>query len=295
MIEMNQKIERDGAETQTLSISTTPPTNAKARHAGRLLAMVHELHKAGFQRLRISPGYSADEKEWRCVLTPADNVGADGWSPIEAWRGAVYDSKDGKKFFGWEDAGNDDARRLAMKFLERYPEISRASAGRDWTYAGWLTSILGEAENVRLPALFGGLNFFYDPPRTAAPPPSAWSTTRSIEEFVSNVDLALSDLPPPNADYERLWPFCLTYDGYKGGLWESEDILFVKNSVFSKPLGKASVDALRSAAYYVQRYLKMNSELVYVAPPSETLKHYLDEIREVVEELRTRLTEAQTT
>lgn len=147
----------------------------------------------------------------------------------------------------------------------------------------------------RVPALFGGLDFFYDPPRTAAPPPSAWSATRRIEEFVSNAELALSDLPPPNADYERLWPFCLTYDGYKGGLWGSEDLLFVNQWVFSNPLERASIDALRSAAYYAQRYLKMNSELVYVAPPSETLNRYLNEIRTVVEELRKRLGESEST
>lgn len=123
----------------------------------------------------------------------------------------------------------------------------------------------------------------------ASPPPSAWANPRGDLEFVSNADLAITDLPPQNSDYERLWPFCLTYDGYHGGLWGSEDLAYVHRAVFAGPLGNASTDALRAAAYYAQRYIKHNSEMLYADPPSETLQRLLGDIRAVVEELRTRL------
>lgn len=276
-------------DAPVLPISQIPALDPSIRRACRLLAMVHELHKAGYQRLRIAPGYSADGKEWRCLLTSADDVRSDGWIPAESGYSASYSGKEGKKFFGWTDAGDDDARKLAAKFVERFPELSRASAGRDWAYAGWLASVLGQAENGRLPALFSGMEFFLGTQDTPAPPPSAWANPRGEMEFVSNSDLSLSDLPPPDSDYERLWPFCLTYDGYHGGLWGSEDLAHVHRAVFAEPLENSSMDALRAAAHYAQRCVKHNSEMLYADPPSETLQRLLGEIRAVVEELRRRL------
>lgn len=276
-------------DTSVLPISQNPAQDSATRRACRLLAMVHELHKAGYQRLRIAPGYSADGKEWHCLLTSADNVRAEGWIPAESGYSASYYAKEGKKFFGWTDAGDDDARKLAAKFVERFPELSRVAAGRDWAYAGWLSSVLGQAENGRLPALFSGKEFFPETQETPSPPPSAWANPRGDLEFVANADLALSDLPPEDADYERLWPFCLTYDGYHGGLWGSEDLAHVHRAVFAEPLGIASMDALRAAAYYAQRCIKHNSEMLYADPPSVVLRRLLDDIRAVVEELRSRL------
>ncbi|KXV06423.1 hypothetical protein CR51_11930 [Caballeronia megalochromosomata] len=48
------------------------------RRAVRLLAAVHELHKAGYQRLRISAGMAPSGMHWRCYLTSADNIREDG-------------------------------------------------------------------------------------------------------------------------------------------------------------------------------------------------------------------------
>jgi hypothetical protein len=43
-----------------------------------------------------------------------------------------------------------------VKFAERFPEIMKASSGRDWTYAGWLIELLGALEKFpnKLPVLF---------------------------------------------------------------------------------------------------------------------------------------------
>lgn len=275
--------------TPVLPVSQSPAQDPATRRACRVLAMAHELHKAGYQRLRIAPGYSADGREWRCVLASADNVGSEGWIPGSSGYSASYETKQGNKFFGWTDAGEDDARKLAAKFVERFPELARASAGRDWTYAGWLSTVLGQVENGRLPALYSGKDFFPEPQDTPAPPPSAWSIAHGDVGLVANADLALSDLPPPESDYERLWPFCLTYDGYHGGLWGEADLAHVYGAVLSAPLGESSMDALRAAAYYAQRYIKHNSEMLYADPPSEKLQRLLADIRAVVEELRKRL------
>jgi hypothetical protein len=39
-----------------------------------------------------------------------------------------------------------NARQMAERFLHAFPRITSAGAGRDWMYAGWLTDVLGRAE-----------------------------------------------------------------------------------------------------------------------------------------------------
>lgn len=47
---------------------------AQQRRALRVLRIVHELHKQGYQLLRIAPGMSASGCHWRCAITPRSNV-----------------------------------------------------------------------------------------------------------------------------------------------------------------------------------------------------------------------------
>ncbi|SDV50613.1 hypothetical protein [Chitinasiproducens palmae] len=140
----------------------------------RLLGMVHELHKAGYQRLRISPGMAPSGVHWRCTITHAGNVMTDGYTPVSSEAGQVvrYSSASGDAYFGWHDAAGRTARELATCFIERFPALARASAGRDWRYAGWLTEMLGRAEQGRpadLPVLFA--DYPLDCAEILPPPP----------------------------------------------------------------------------------------------------------------------------
>lgn len=47
---------------------------APQRRALRILRLVHELHKQGYQLLRIVPGMSPSGCYWRCAITPRSNV-----------------------------------------------------------------------------------------------------------------------------------------------------------------------------------------------------------------------------
>ena len=49
-------------------------------------------------------------------------------------------------YFGWDDTSKNDARTLAEKFIDRFPEIAREGKGRDWGYAGWLAELIGFLE-----------------------------------------------------------------------------------------------------------------------------------------------------
>ncbi len=123
------------------------------RRCQRVLAMVHELHKRGYQRLRIMPGMSPSGAHWRVNITPKSNIlRSHGAMALDFDRqSAHYTSADSNTYFGWQDAQGDTARDLAAKFLERFPELAAAGQGSDWEYAGWYVEMLGMAEKGALP------------------------------------------------------------------------------------------------------------------------------------------------
>jgi hypothetical protein len=118
------------------------------RRALRVLRMVHELHKLGYQRLRIVPGMSPSGCFWRCSVTHIGNIlkthGAMCWHFDRDM--AYYSSGQMSDYFGWVDAHQATVQQLAARFLERFPEIARRGQGLDWSYAGWYVQMLGFAE-----------------------------------------------------------------------------------------------------------------------------------------------------
>jgi hypothetical protein len=108
--------------------------------------MVGELHRMGFQLLRIAP-YEYP-LAWRCTVAPklacSQINGAFVVEDMGQW--PTYSSASENHYFGWRDAETDDARALAAKFIARFPEVVEAGKGRDWAYAGWLVELLGVLE-----------------------------------------------------------------------------------------------------------------------------------------------------
>jgi hypothetical protein len=116
--------------------------------------MVHELHKQGWQRLRIHSGMSPSGCHWRCAIFPSSLTEEERdqfEDPSPFTLVARYTSADEKEFFGWKDSAKDDARQLAVKFIQRFPRIVEMGRGRDWNYTGWYSEILGHAEHGRFP------------------------------------------------------------------------------------------------------------------------------------------------
>jgi hypothetical protein len=58
---------------------------------------------------------------------------------------AHYASGQDNEYFGWNDATTDNVEQLAAKFVEKFPDIVRASQGDDWNYSGWYVRMLGYA------------------------------------------------------------------------------------------------------------------------------------------------------
>lgn len=129
------------------------------RRAQRVLLMVHELHKLGYQRLRIVPGMSPSGMHWRCAITPTSNVlSTHGAMPVNYSKMVNYSSADKNVYFGWKDAKYDTARELAVKFIERFPEVTHEGLGRDWVYTGWYVEMLGLAERGIFPIAYSDLD-----------------------------------------------------------------------------------------------------------------------------------------
>ena len=154
VVELAKRFPWNPAQVPVRSVSMTPSPNMTVRRGTRVMAMVQELHKAGYQRIRISPGISGSGMHWRCNVTFAANVAADGYSVIdfdhEAGRVALYTSADGADYFQWKGAAAMTAREMAEHFIKAFPRIAEYGAGRDWLYAGWLTEVLGRAEKGRI-------------------------------------------------------------------------------------------------------------------------------------------------
>lgn len=121
---------------------------SEVRRAHRVIRMVAELHRMGYQRLRIMP--FAHPNAWRLVIGPCEIFSDPNAAFIrfDSWDGvAIYSSAgSGDEYFGWVDAKGDNARQLAEKFVERYPELAEKGTGRDWPYAGWLAELVGKLE-----------------------------------------------------------------------------------------------------------------------------------------------------
>jgi hypothetical protein len=150
--------------------------------ARRVLFMTHELHKRGYQRLRIAPGMAPSGCYWRCTVTHVGNILA-----RHGARAAVYDDHTARyttgqedACFGWQDARHDSPAELATKFVERFPEIAWRGVGTDWAYAGWYVQMLGLAERDVLPIAYA--DWYGEPdPRWLTTVPSCLPTGGGAE------------------------------------------------------------------------------------------------------------------
>jgi hypothetical protein len=111
------------------------------RRGQRVIRMVSELHRMGYQYLRIMP--YEHPMAWRLAVGPKDCFSLQNGASLKdnSWEGvAIYSSAGGGNYyFDWQDAKGDNARTLAEKFLLRFPDVAKRGVGQDWSYAGWLS------------------------------------------------------------------------------------------------------------------------------------------------------------
>jgi hypothetical protein len=142
----------------TREIQMTSFEDQSRRRCARVISMVHELHKRGYQRLRIAPGWSGSGMHWRCYVTFKPNITTINGGRLGEYEEkyyAFYGSGQNNEYFGWRDRKEANARQLADTFLERFPKIAITGKGEDFEYAGWFTRLLGHAEAGHFPICFG--------------------------------------------------------------------------------------------------------------------------------------------
>ncbi|MGO9471322.1 MAG: hypothetical protein ACLQVF_45100 [Isosphaeraceae bacterium] len=148
----------------------------------RLLLMVHELHRRGYERLRAATGLSPSGCYWRCCVTPVSNICRSHGALVSDYEAAAarYSSSDGARCFGWPDAVDDSPGQLATKFLDRFVELSESRRGRDGAYARWYCEMLRSTEP-------GGLIYAY----------ADWELPGDGLPTLGDAKGALIPLPPP--------------------------------------------------------------------------------------------------
>lgn len=147
------------------------PADPMLRQPLRILSMIHELHEAGYQRIRICAGLSPSGGSWRCYVTHSNNVEPDGPFP-KSWMEDVASYSVGAEYvppFGWDDARAKKPRQLARMFVERFPRIAEAGRGEDRAYADWFAGMLAAARKGRLPVFFA--DYEIDLSSLSPPPP----------------------------------------------------------------------------------------------------------------------------
>lgn len=136
--------------------------------------MIHELHKLGYQGVRISPGWFPSGAYWRCSIAAVPNIAPDGWSLIDWCAGVHYTTGADARFFEWEDSGRRSPQQLSRMFVERFPRLAGESAGMDHAYAGWFVAVLGAVEHGRLSAFHADYDLDWPESGLPPPPPARW-------------------------------------------------------------------------------------------------------------------------
>ncbi|MCA9193609.1 MAG: hypothetical protein KDB03_17680 [Planctomycetales bacterium] len=131
----------------------------------RILLLVRELHRMGFERLRAA-AYEYP-LGWRCPIVPVSwclqsHGGRFEWfaDKIKSKLGIEHESHcyaaaSGQFPFGWKHLPFDDPRRLAEVFIERNQAIALAGWGPDPQYVSWFDEMLRATEPNGLIAAFG--------------------------------------------------------------------------------------------------------------------------------------------
>jgi ADP-ribosyl-[dinitrogen reductase] hydrolase len=123
-----------------------------AEYCRRLLYMVRELHAMGYEQLRIAPNVAPSGLFWRLSICAASNTLPEhGAAMRDFHEGAHYSSGGMDRYFDWDDAADDSPSELALKFVERFPELAKAGKGDDPAYVRWYEDMLRVTEPDGLP------------------------------------------------------------------------------------------------------------------------------------------------
>ena len=165
----------------------------------RLIKMLVELHRRGYQLLRICP---YEHMAWAVEFWPSrffsPRNGAylmsGAYVDLQSHEETRHSAGSGFRYFGWSGVERYDAQHLAGEFVKRFPKTCAASQGRDWEYAGWLSELSGHVSRTRrLP--FVSAEYFEPAPEELMFLP--------LRDYENGGEITQFPLPPPVVSTER--------------------------------------------------------------------------------------------
>jgi hypothetical protein len=123
-----------------------PELLVAATNARRLLSMVAELHKLGYEGLRVTPFMSPSGCYWRCCIIPAcltsHEHGARLAEDVDYETLPRYSSGDEDNYFGWANMKPKSPLLLARRFILVFPKFAEQGKHPDPAYAAWYLNML---------------------------------------------------------------------------------------------------------------------------------------------------------
>ena len=124
-----------------------------ARLSGRrVLEMVAELHRKGFEGARISPHTAPSGCFWRCYIVPRGRMQSacqfDHGKFRELEQRATFSTSNGFDPFGWQGVGQLSAKAWAERFVQEFPQICAESRLADRAYVDWFKTMLSKTQDL---------------------------------------------------------------------------------------------------------------------------------------------------
>lgn len=122
----------------------------------RFIRTIEELHKLGYEKIRIVPSMAPTGLSWRCFITTKKNTskrcGAMLATPFNAgeWEKTVIPTNG---FFKWNMMELSPYEN-ALKFIKEYPFMAQNGKGKDTAYFLWFKKVVRECYHFLLPITY---------------------------------------------------------------------------------------------------------------------------------------------
>lgn len=119
--------------------------------------MLARLHVRGYQRLRLSSGWSPAGLHWRYSIAPVDQFMRNGYLLKQRYYPGEAASSTGPNNppFSWDVGTNPKPDALASMFIARFPRVAAAGRGSDVAYAAWFAEMLEVCRPDGMPFMYG--------------------------------------------------------------------------------------------------------------------------------------------
>ncbi len=210
------------------------------RQIYRVYSMLEELHRRGYEQLRIIPGMNSSGCHYRSSITYARNVYADhGALSVDFDLLAHNTTGNDANLFEWRDAPGANISKLADYFVERFRDIAERGFGADKEYVYWFKGTVCYARQGAFPIAYSD-SIYYGPGGMPAP--------RLLQSTKANVRLPI---PPPGFHPKHLFKQNIPADEYGIPYDTIEEAIRHSKRLFNAAEGAEERERLRrlSAVY----------------------------------------------